>query len=32
MNEKRKRGLGDAMFLVGLVLVVLYLYGKSKGQ
>lgn len=32
MNEKRKRGLGDLMFLAGLVLVIIYLYGKSKGQ
>lgn len=32
MNEKKKRGLGDAMTLIGLALVILWFYGKWKGQ
>lgn len=32
MNEKKKRGLGDLMFLVGMVGVILYFYAKSKGM
>lgn len=32
MNEKKKRGLGDVMFIVGLIGVILYFYAKSKGQ
>jgi len=32
MNEKKKRGLGDLMLLVGILGLIMYFYAKSKGM
>ncbi len=30
--SNKKRGAGDLIFLVGIAVVILYFYSKSKGQ
>lgn len=32
MNDKKKHGFGDFALIVGIALVILYFYSKTKGQ